>query len=432
MDDHFFDEPTETMGREELRTLQLKKLTSLLDVVWNQNRFYTAKLAAAGFEPGDLKTLDDLARLPFTTKSELLAAQTEGGYLSTNCTFPEEAYTRVHQTSGTTGEPLLVYDTAQSWEWWSHCWAHVLVGAGLSRRDRLFLPFSFGPFIGFWAAVGGAEKLGALVISGGGSDSRQRLDLIDRFAATAMSCTPTYALRLAEVAREEGIDPMKSPLRVTIHAGEPGASIPATKARIEREWGVRCYDHAGASEVGAHSFECAPQPGSIHVIESEFIAEVVNSDGDPVPPGERGELVLTNLGRPGFPVLRHRTGDVVHVDPSPCPCGRTFVRLSGGIVGRVDDMLVVRGVNVFPSAIDEIVRRVGGIDEYRVTMTSRRHMGHLIIEIECSIGVDPAETSRLLVAAVQRELTLQPEVAPVERGLLPRFELKARRFFVEA
>jgi phenylacetate-CoA ligase len=433
MDGPFFDQPTETMGREDLRDLQLRKLASLLEVIWKRNRFYTTKLETAGFAPGDLRTLDDLARLPFTTKAELLEAQADGGLLSANCTFPEEVYTRIHQTSGTTGEPLRVYDTAESWAWWARCWAHVLTGAGLNQRDRLFLPFSFGPFIGFWAAVGGAELIGALVISGGGSDSRQRLDLIERFAPSAMCCTPTYALRLAEVAREQGIDPTKLSLRVTIHAGEPGASIPATKARIEQEWGVRCYDHAGASEVGAHSFECASQPGSIHVVESEFIAEVLEPEtGRPVRPGERGELVLTGLGRPGFPVLRYQTGDVVQVDPTPCPCGRTFVRLSGGIVGRVDDMFVVRGVNVFPSAVDEIVRRVRGIDEYRVTVTRRHQMSHLVIEIECADGDDPAETCLALAAAIQRELTFRPEVVPVDRGRLPRFELKARRFFVDA
>ena len=431
MDSHNFD-AVETLGRDELRALQLQKLTSVLEVIWNRNRFYTTKFGDAGFDPHDLTTLDDLDRLPYTTKSELVAAQGEGAFLSTNCTFPEGAYTRIHQTSGTTGEPLRVFDTADSWDWWERCWANVMAGAGLTASDRLFLPFSFGPFIGFWAALGGAEKLGALVISGGGRDSRQRLDLIERFAPTAMSCTPTYALRLAEVAREEGIDPAKSSLRLTIHAGEPGASVPATKARIEREWGVRCYDHAGASEVGAHSFECAPQPGSIHVMESEFIVEVRDPDsGEPVAPGQRGELVLTNLGRPGFPVIRYRTGDVVKVDPTPCPCGRTFLRLSGGILGRTDDMLVVRGVNVFPSLIDDIVRRIHGIDEYRVTLTNRRHMSHLVIEIECAEGADTAEPSHLLVAAFQRELAFAPEVVPVERGLLPRFELKARRFTIE-
>jgi phenylacetate-CoA ligase len=196
---------------------------------------------------------------------------------------------------------------------------------------------------------------------------------------------------------------------------------------------VRAYDHAGASEVGAHSFECAPQPGSIHVIESEFIVEVIDPDGgDPVAPGERGELVLTNLGRPCFPVLRYRTGDVVQVDPTPCPCGRTFIRLSGGILGRADDMLVVRGVNVFPSAIDGIVRRIDGINEYRVTLTKRRHMGQLVIEIECAAGADSVESAHLLAAAIQRELAFQAEVVPVARGLLPRSELKARRFTIEA
>lgn len=425
----FFDEATETMGRAELRGLQLRKLKSVLEVIWEANRFYTTKLRNAGFEPGDLRTLDDLALVPFTTKSELMAAQDQGHPLSTNCTFPEDAYTRIHQTSGTTGEPLRVYDTAESWAWWGYCWAHVLTGAGLTNQDRMFLPFSFGPFIGFWAAVGGAERIGALVVSGGGSDSNQRLDLIDRFSPTAMSCTPTYALRLAEVARERGIDPAASPLRVTVHAGEPGASMPAMKARIEQEWGVRCYDHAGASEVGAHGFECAPQPGSIHSIESEFIIEVLDPNGsDPMPPGEQGELVISNLGRAGFPILRYRTGDIVQVDPDPCPCGRTFVRLSGGIVGRVDDMFVVRGVNVFPSAIDELVRTVESVAEYRVTIASRRHMGHLVIEIECADGADPVETSRLLASTVQRKLTFRPEVVAVDRGVLPRFELKARRY----
>jgi phenylacetate-CoA ligase len=248
-----------------------------------------------------------------------------------------------------------------------------------------------------------------------------------------MCCTPTYALRLAEVAREAGIDPAGLPLRRTIHAGEPGASVLATKACIEQALGVRCYDHAGASEVGAHSFECEPQPGSIHVIESEFIVEVLEPGGDqPVIPGQQGELVLTNLGRAGFPVIRYRTGDAVQVDPAPCPCGRTLVRLAGGIVGRVDDMLVIRGVNVFPSAIDELVRGTAGIDEYRVTVTSRRHMGHLVIEVECTDGFDSATASSQLTQAFGRALSLQPEVVPVERGTLPRFELKAQRFFVEA
>lgn len=428
----YYDPSVETLSREGIRRLQRERLAEVLATIWGRNRFYTTKLAEAGFEPGDLHDVDDLTHLPFTTKAELLAAQAEGGELSTNCTFGEEAYVRIHQTSGTTGEPLRVFDTAESWAWWGRCWAFVLTGAGLGARDRLFLPFSFGPFIGFWAAVGGAERIGALLISGGGHGSRERLDLISRFGATAMCCTPTYALRLAEVAREQGIDPASLPIRTMVHAGEPGASLPATKARIEQTWGARCYDHAGASEVGAHSFECQPQPGGLHVIETEFIVEVVEPGGDrPVAAGERGELVLTNLGRPGFPVIRYRTGDLVQIDPEPCPCGRTFVRLAGGVIGRVDDMVVVRGVNVYPSAVEELIRRHPAIDEYRVTVARRREMRYLVVEIECADGVDADDLARRVAAQFASTLALTPDVIPVPRGTLPRFELKARRFFIE-
>ncbi len=428
----YYDEALETAPPERIRALQARRLAELVDTIWGRNRFYTAKLRAVGFSPGDLHGLDDLTHLPFTTKAELMQAQAEGGFLSTNCTFDETAYVRIHQTSGTTGEPLRVFDTAESWDWWGRCWAFVLAGAGIGPSDRLFLPFSFGPFIGFWAAVGGAERVGALMISGGGQGSVERLGLIERFGATAMCCTPTYALRLAEVARDQGVEPASLPIRITVHAGEPGASVPATKARIEQAWGAKAYDHAGASEVGAHSFECAPQPGSIHVIESEFIVEVVEPGGDrPVRPGERGELVLTNLGRPGFPVIRYRTGDLVQIDPDPCPCGRTFTRLAGGVIGRADDMVVVRGVNVYPSALEELVRRHPAIDEYRVTVTRRREMAALRIEIECADGVDDQSVADGLVATFTHHLALTPEVVAVPRGTLPRFELKARRFFVE-
>ncbi|HZD56336.1 MAG TPA: hypothetical protein VE136_06425, partial [Anaerolineales bacterium] len=210
-------------------------------------------------------------------------AQTEDPPFGTNATFSESAYTRIHQTSGTTGAPLRVIDTQESWAWWGKCWGYILSGAGLTADDRLLIPFSFGPFIGFWAAVEGAKEIGALMIPGGGRDSLQRLHLLFELGATAICCTPTYALRLAEVAREAGIDLRKSPVRVTVHAGEPGANIPATKARIEKAWGVKCFDHAGASEVGAHSFECELQPEGNHIIESEFIVQVVPSPLVPSP-----------------------------------------------------------------------------------------------------------------------------------------------------
>lgn len=427
----FFNQEIETLPRERLRTLQEAKLAAVVASTYGSNPFVTGKFDAAGATPGDLRTLEDLAGLPFTTKAELLAAQTEAPF-STNCTFAEAAYTRIHQTSGTTGSPLRVFDTAESWDWWGRCWGFVLAGAGLTAGDRLFVPFSFGPFIGFWAALGGAEKVGALMIPGGGRTSSQRLGLMADMGVTAMTCTPTYALRLAEVAGEEGFDLSKIPIRITVHAGEPGANVPATKARIEAAWGARCYDHAGASEVGAHSFECQAQPGGTHAIDSEFIIEIVDpATGQPVEPGAEGELVITNLGRVGFPVLRYRTGDIVRVDTAPCPCGRTFTRFDGGVIARADDMVVVRGVNIYPAAIESLLRRYTAVDEFRVTITTRREMSEILIEIECRRGADDEPTVKAVRSGFESSLGLHPEVTAVRRGTLPRFELKAHRFIVE-
>jgi len=427
----FFDHEIETLPRERLRALQEAKLATVMEQTYGSNRFVTAKLDTAGIAPGDVRSLEDLAALPFTTKAELMAAQVEGS-LSANCTFPEAAYTRIHQTSGTSGAPLRVFDTAESWDWWERCWGFVLAGAGLTADDRLFVPFSFGPFIGFWAALGGAREIGAMMIPGGGRNSVQRLQLMADLGATAMCCTPTYALRLAEVARDEGFDLSTIPIRITVHAGEPGASVPATKARIETAWGARCYDHAGASEVGAHSFECQAQPGSTHAIESEFIVEVLDPATErPVASGEEGELVVTNLGRIGFPIIRYRTGDVVRVDDTPCPCGRTFTRFAGGVIARADDMVVIRGVNVYPAAVENLVRRHEAVDEFRVTITRRREMAQILIEIECRDGVGGEAIAGAVRETFESSLGLRPDVTRVPRGTLPRFEMKAHRFVIE-
>lgn len=427
----FFDHKTETLPPERLRAMQATKLATLVEQTYLHNPLVTSKLDAAGVSPNDVRTLDDLTALPFTTKADLAAAQGIGA-VSANCTFPESAYTRFHQTSGTTGEPLRVFDTAESWNWWGDCWATVLGAAGLTATDRLFLPFSFGPFIGFWAALGGAEKLGALVVSGGGRTSVQRLHLMADLGVSAMCCTPTYALHLVEVAREEGFDLAGIPLRLMVLAGEPGGSIPATKARLEAVWGAKCYDHAGASEVGAHSFECQAQAGATHAIDSEFIAEVIEPDGHlPVSPGEAGELVMTNLGRIGFPVIRYRTGDIVCIEETPCPCGRTFTRFSGGIIGRADEMVVVRGVNIYPAAVEGLLLANETVDEFRVTITHPGAMAELHVEIECGNETDNAPTVDRVNSQFADALGLRPTVTAVPRGTLPRFELKARRFFVE-
>jgi phenylacetate-CoA ligase len=427
----YFDEVTETLPRERLAELQFGKLQAMLAELWGRNLFYTNKWQAAGVQPSDIRTLDDLARLPLTKKDELVADQSANGPFGTNLTYPVEAYVRMHQTSGTTGVPLKVMDTNESWDWWGRCWGHVLSGAGVTASDRLFMAFAFGPFIGFWAAVEGARKIGAVMIPGGGRDSLQRLELMREAGATVLCCTPSYALRLAEVATELGFDLARIPMRATVHAGEPGANIPSTKQRIETAWAAQCFDHAGASEVGAHSFECHKQPGGTHLIESEYIAEVIDpQNGRAVAPGERGELVLTNLGRWGFPVIRYRTGDLVRTNLDRCDCGRSFLRFEGGILGRADDMVTVRGVNVFPAAVENIIRKFSEVDEFRITVNKVRQMDEMDIEVELREGADP-EVVHEIGIKLDSMLAFRPRVRHVARNALPRFEMKAKRFHVK-
>jgi len=428
----YFEESVETLSRKVLETLQIEKLCSMLEQIYGRNRFYTDKFNAAGIHPNSIQTLDDLKRLPLTSKSELVQAQSDALPFGSNTTFKESAYSRFHQTSGTTGTPLRVLDTPESWDWWGRCWGHVLAGAGLTENDRMFVPFSFGPFIGFWAAVEGSQKINALMIPGGGRDSLQRLHLMKELGATAMCCTPTYALRLAEVAQESSFDLSEIPLRTLIHAGEPGANVPATKARIESVWNAKCYDHAGASEIGAHSFECELQPNGTHVTESEFIVEVLNPETlEQVPAGEQGELIITNLGRIGYPVIRYRSGDLVVLNQQKCTCGRSYARFEGGVLGRADDMVVVRGINVFPSAVENLVRQCESVEEFRITVTTEREMGNLAIELELNKNANPESARKTVDQAIQNELSLRPEITLVPSGSLPRFEMKAKRFHLK-
>jgi phenylacetate-CoA ligase len=421
------DPALETLPREPLRALQWRRFRALAAELLapagggDGNAFVRRKWAAAGVRAaGDLETWDDVARLPFTFKGELVADQAEAPPFGTNLTYPLERYVRVHQTSGTSGQPIRWLDTQASWEWWARCWGFVLRGAGLEPADRVFFPFSFGLFIGFWAGFEGARALGALAIPGGGQDSPTRLEWMARLGATALVCTPSYALHLLEVARERRIDPAKLPVRLTVHAGEPGAGIPSVRARIEEGWGARAYDHAGMTEMGAYGYECAEQAG-LHVNESEFIAEVVDPATGAA--AREGELILTNLGRAGSPLIRYRTGDRVRIAGDPCPCGRTFLRLEGGILGRLDDMLIVRGVNVFPSAIEDIIRRFPAVEEFQIDVFHDGHLDELCVLVE----TEDATLARAVQETFRVELGIRLEVQPVPMRTLPRHELKARR-----
>ncbi len=417
-------------NRSAIEEHQVKRLRQMLHEVLKTNEFYRTKLSSDGFP--EIDSLKKLKQLPFTTKTELVQDQIARPPFGSDLTFSLEKYIRIHQTSGTTGKPMYWLDTEESWEWWAECWKTIFQAAGVRPGDRVYFAFSFGPFIGFWAGWEGARKLGALAISGGGQSTAQRIRAIIDCGATVLVCTPTYAIHMASEARKTGIDLVQqSSIRISIHAGEPGASIPSTKKMIEEMWGAKCYDHPGATEVGAFGFECEARPGGVHVNESEFIAEVIDPEsGVAVKEGDKGELVITNLGRIGSPVIRYRTGDLVQPTREPCECGRLFIRLEGGVLGRVDDMVVVRGINVFPSAIENVMREFPEIDEFRIEAVQRRALTELRLTLEP--GPECTSTTGLAERVAQKfreSIGLRPQVELVSPGTLPRFELKAKRFF---
>jgi phenylacetate-CoA ligase len=416
------EEVSETLERPRLRELQLRRVQELFDEVLPSNAFYARKLGRQR-----ANTWDQFEQLPFTTKAEIAEDQATNPPYGTNLTYPLERYTKLHQTSGTTGKaPIRVLDTEASWDWWARCWGHVYRGADVGPGDRIFLAFSFGPFIGFWAAYEGARTVGAMTLPGGGMQTEQRLQFMLDNDVTVLCCTPTYALRLAELAEQTGIDLAGSSVNKTIHAGEPGASVPGVRARIEQAFGARCYDHTGMTELGATGFTCRAQSG-VHLIETEFVFEVIDpSTRKPVIAGAQGELVATNLGRAGMPLIRYRTGDLVQLDESSCPCGRTFARLKGGILGRADDMIVVRGINVFPSAIEGVLREFPEVSEFRIEVLSKRSMAELNVLLEPRPAAQDDLATRVANRLNER-LLLRVPCALVEPGSLPRFDLKAQR-----
>ena len=398
---------------------QLDRLRSLLATIAPANPFHAPRLALAGVDERIASLEEFSARHPFTTKADLVADQTDHPPYGTNFTFPRERYTHFCQTSGTTAKPLVILDTAESWEWMLGNWSRIYRAGGLMPGDRIYFAFSFGPFLGFWTAFESAARSGFLCIPGGGLGSAARLRAMIQHEASVLCCTPTYALHLAEVAARDGIDLTTSKVRKIFVAGEPGGSVPGVRARISEAWkGAQVLDHYGMTEVGPVAFQNGGEDGVLHVIEDSYFAEIVNpTTCAPVSAGEVGELVLTTLGRDACPLFRYRTGDLVKRIPDA-----PGFALAGGIIGRVDDMVVVRGVNIFPSAVDAVVRGFPEIAEYRVAVTSRDTLAEIALEIETTAGDAVARLEKALTSAFSLRI-------PVRRvDALPRFELKAKRW----
>ena len=421
---------------EALRAEQLQSLNELLRQIIPANAFYTRKVSESSV-PREYASLEQFDKVfPFTTKDEIARDQKEHPLYGRNLTFPLERYSRFHQTSGTTGSPLRWLDTPESWEQMAESWMEVYRAAGVTEKDVAYFAFSFGPFLGFWLAFDAGARLGMLCIPGGGLTTVGRLKTIMETQATVLCCTPSYAIHLADAARNENIDLRESRVRLIIVAGEPGGSLPATRAQIERLWpGARVFDHHGMTETGPITYECPAHPCRLHVVDWAFHAEFVDSKtGQAVAPGTPGELVVTSLKRIGSPLIRYRTGDLVcaaahHKEGRACECGRFDLALEGGILGRTEDMIVVRGVNVYPTAVEQIIRGFSEVAEYQVHVTQKGALTEMHVLVEPS-----RETKHVagLVASIEKSLqtslSLRIPVTTAAPNSLPRAELKAKRW----
>lgn len=418
-------------SRAEIRTLQLTRLQKLIKELIRGNDFYRSRLQEAGIDE-KIGSLEDFSKkLGFTSKMDLVWDREENPPYGSNLTFPLESYSRFCQSSGTTRGPLPWLDTNESWSGMLDCWDKVFEAAGVTPADSIFFAFSFGPFLGFWTAYESATRRGNLSIPGGGLSSMARLRAIAAHQCDVVCCTPTYAMRLGELleenAAEEDFDTIK--VKKIIVAGEPGGSIPEVRTQLSKLWrGAEVFDHHGMTEVGPVTYEDPGKPMSLCVIEGSYYAEIIDRETQQeVEPGQRGELVITTLTRNASPLLRYRTGDLVqktYFNETLC--------LDGGILGRVDDMVVIRGVNVYPTAVEKVIRGFQEVVEFQVRQTTHQSMAELEITLEPNEKVEsPEKLAKQVEKALQDAFTLRIPVTCANTGALPRFEFKSKRWVKE-
>jgi phenylacetate-CoA ligase len=413
-----------------------EKLQALVDTIAPSNLFYQSTLKDAGLLGATITPELFCAHMPFTTRDAWVADQEHRPPYGSNLTFSVDAYTRFSRTSGSTGAPRIWLDTSASWQSMLENWKQVYDAANITAHNRLFFAFSFGPFLGFWTAFDAATQLGGLCVPGGGLSTDARLSLMADMRIDTLCCTPTYAIHMGQAARAKGMTcaPKGADLAVQriIVAGEPGGCIPATRSAISKLWGnAHIIDHHGMTEVGPVTYQPYNHPDNLVVMESAYLAEVIDPEsGTHITPGETGELVLTTLERTGSPLLRYRTGDLVRAQRMPINDNEpSALFLLGGILGRVDDMVIIRGVNVFPTAIENIVRAAPHVVEYQVEINESDAMRDLSIRVEWHTACpDPAQASESLSRDLRDALALRIPVQSVPIDTLPRYELKARRW----
>jgi phenylacetate-CoA ligase len=431
----YWNEYTETLPREKLKELQLRKFKRIVGWAYNNSPFYRKLYKDAGIEPGDIKRYEDIAKVPKTDKGMLRDVQNREPFpYGDMLAVPLSEVTEFRQTSGTTGTPVYQADTWQDWEWWAECWAYILYSQGYRDTDRVFIPFGYNIFVAFWAAHYGAEKVGCEVVPGGVLDTEARILKMQELKCNAFMATPTYVLGMADTAKKMGINPVSDLfIKKITCAGEPGASIPTTKKRIEDAWGAKVYDHIGATEIGAWSYECSSQPGGLHVNEALFIVEIEDVDTGEIitEPNKTGKMVITALDRIAKPCIRFDSKDIIKWADYICDCGRTFRIIDGGVVGRADDITKVKGVLLAPTAIEEVVRSIPELsNDYQITVSKRGDIDDILLEIEF---IPEFESRKEEVLGrlkdqlrVRVNLGFRIDVHPF--GSLPRYEVKAKRF----
>jgi phenylacetate-CoA ligase len=424
----------ETLPQEKLRELQVKKFRRIMEWAYKNSPFYQKLYKDAGIEPGDIKTFADIRKVPMTDKGMLRDVQSRPPFpYGDILAVPIEDVTEFRQTSGTTGTPVYQADTWQDWDWWAESWAYILYAQGYRATDRVFIPFGYNIFVAFWAGHYAAEKVGCEVVPGGVLDTEARILKMQELRCTAFMATPTYVLGMADTARKMGIDPKSLGIKRITCAGEPGASIPTTKQRIEDAWGAKVYDHIGATEIGAWSYMCTSQPRGLHVNEAFFLVEIEDVDTGEIieTPNRNGKMVITAFDRLAKPCIRFDSKDVIRWADYSCECGRTFRVIDGGVVGRADDITKVKGVLLAPTAIEEVVRSFSELsDEYEVVVSKKGDIDDILLKIEIKPEYE-GQKDALLVRLkdqlrVRTNLGYKMEVHPF--GSLPRYEVKAKRF----
>ncbi|MFB0535463.1 MAG: phenylacetate--CoA ligase family protein [Anaerolineae bacterium] len=434
--DKYWNPILETMPQEKLRALQLKKFRKIVQWAYDHSRFHRQLYTEAGMEPGDIKTFEDIAQVPKVEKAMMQDIQRKDPfpYGDALC-VPLERVTEFHQTSGTTGQAVYQPDTWQDWEWWAEAWSYIMYAQGFRDTDRIFIPFGYNIFVAYWAGHYAGEKMGCEVVPGGVLDTKARLLKMQELKATAMMATPTYVLGMADMARRElGLDPARD-LNISkiLCAGEPGASIPSTKKRMEEAWGAKVYDHVGATEIGAWAYECTAQPGGPHVNEALFLVEIEDIETGEIitEPGRRGKLIMTALDREAQPCVRFDSKDIAEWAAEPCPCGRTFRWIKGGVLGRADDITKVKGVLLAPSAIEEVVRSFPELsDEFEVIVTKKGDVDDITLKVELvpEAAEQREEVEARLVDQLRLKTNLRYNLEFHEYNTLPRYLIKARRF----